>query len=67
MESLKQMDRMMSLDYWAMESKKGNIIGIKSLKGVFKGKASRVKCESLGQMGEMILTRVRDHLRILRP
>jgi len=66
-ESLKQMDRMMSLDHWAMVSKKGSRTGINSLKGVLKGQASRVKCRSLGQMGEMILTRVREHLRILSP
>ena len=58
---------MMSLDYWAMESKKGSKTGINSLKGVFKGQASRVKCRSLGQRGEMVLTRVREKLRILRP
>ena len=63
-ESLKQVDRMMSLDHWAMESNKGSKTGINSLKGVFKGKASRVKYKSLGRMGEMILTRVRRHLRI---
>lgn len=67
MESLKHMDSMMSLDHWAMESKKGNKTGINSLKGVFKGQASRITCRSLGQMGEIILTRVREHLRIVRP
>ena len=47
-ESLKNMDRMMYLDYWDMESKKGSRTRINSLKGVFKGKASRVKCRSWG-------------------
>lgn len=65
-ESLKQMDRLKSLDHWAMESKKGSRTRINSLKGVFKEQASIVKCMSLGQMGEMILTRVRKHIRILR-
>ena len=51
---------------WAMESKKGSRTRINSLKGVFKGKASRVKHMSLGQMVEAILTRVREHLRILK-
>ena len=64
MESLKQMDKLMSLDHWAMELKKGSRTRINSLKGVFKGKASRVKYRSLGRIGEMILTRVREHLRI---
>ena len=48
MESLKHMDRMISLDHWAMESKKGSRTGINSLKEVFRGKASRIKCRSLG-------------------
>ena len=38
----------MLLDHWAMESKKGSRTGINSLKGVFKGQASGVKCRSLG-------------------
>ncbi len=67
MESLKHMDRMESLDHRAMKSKKGNKTGINSLKGVFKGNASRVKYSSLGRMGEIILTRVREHSRILKP
>ena len=49
-----------------MESKKGSITRIKSLKGVFSGQASRVKHRFLGRMGEMILSRVREHLRILK-
>ena len=49
---------MMSLDHWAMESKKGNKTRINSLKGVFKGQASILKCKSLGWMGELVLTRV---------
>jgi len=65
-ESLKQMDRMKYLDHWDMESKKDNRTRINSLKGVFKGQASRVKYRYLGRMGEMILTRVREHLRILK-
>ena len=59
-ESLKQMDRMMSLDHWAMESTEGQQNWIKSLKGMFKGKASRVKCMSLEQGSEMVLIRVRE-------
>jgi len=49
-----------------MESKKGSRIEIKSLKGVFNWQATRVNHKFLGQMGEMILTRVREHLRILK-
>jgi len=60
------MDRMMSLDYWDMESKKGSRTRINSLKEVFKGQAIRVKYRSLGWMGEMILTRVRENLIILK-
>jgi len=37
-----------------MESKKGIKIGIKSLKGMFNGQASRVKHRFLGRVGEMI-------------
>ena len=66
MESLKQMDRMKSLDHWAMESKKDIRTGINSLKGVFRGQASRVKHKSFGRIDEMILTRVREHSIILR-
>ena len=46
---------MKSLDHWDMESQKGIKTGINSLKRVFKGQAIRVKCRSLGQMGEMNL------------
>ena len=34
---------------------------------MFTGQASKAKCKSLGLMGEVILTRVKGHLRILRP
>lgn len=64
--SLKQMDRVMSLDHWAMESTEGQHNWINSLKGMFKGQASRVKCRSLEQGGEMVLIRVREKLRVLR-
>ena len=66
-EFFKQMDRMMSLDHWAMESTEGQQNYINSLKGMFKGQDSRVECRSLGQRGEKVLTRVRETLRILRP
>lgn len=39
----------MSLDHWAMESVGGQQNWINSLKGMFKGQAS--KCRSLGQGG----------------
>ena len=32
---------------------------------MFTGQASKEKCKSLGLMGEVILTRVKGHLRIL--
>jgi len=34
---------------------------------MFKGQHSKVECGSWGQRGEMVLTRVREQLRILRP
>ena len=40
---------------------------INSLKGMFKGKDSRVECRSLGQRDEKVLTRVREQLRIPIP
>jgi len=49
-----------------MESKKDNGTRTKSLKGVFSGQASRVKHRFSSQMGEIILTKVRGHLRILK-
>ena len=45
--SLKQMDIMISLDHWAMESTEGQQNWINSLKGMLKGKDSRVECRSL--------------------
>jgi len=57
----------MSLDHWAMKSTKGQQNWINSLKGMFKGQASKVKCRSLEQVGEMVLIRVRKQLSVLRP
>jgi len=65
--SLNYMDRMMSLGHWVMESTERQQNWIKSLKGMFKGQASRVKCRSLEQGGEMVLISMREQLRVLRP